>query len=303
MFIQSIGRIVKLGFVNFWRNGWLSFAATFIVMLTLLIVSVFLIFNLVIGATTDTIKAKIDLSVSFKESATDAEIQDLKLALKQRNDVVDVTYVSKQEALLRWQDMQEYDQKIREQVTSQDNPLPRSLEVKPISPESLTEINNFVSQDKYKPIVDEISYQKNKQLIEKLINITRFSKEIGIILSTIFIIISILVILNTIKLTIFTRDTEMEIMRLVGASDSFIRTPFLIEGALYGIFGTILSLFLVWLGLHLITPMVNNYLGQVLNLEQFFLKNFVWIAASEFFVAILISLTCSWISIRNNLKI
>ena len=299
----SMGRIAKLGLVNFWRNGWLSFAATFIMTLTLLIISVFLIFNLVINTTTESIKTKIDLSVYFDDSATDVQIRDLKFNLEQMSEVKQITSIDKNEAYKRWQEMQK-NEKIRSLVTEENNPLPRSLEIKTVSPESLEKVANIVSREEYKPFVRKVSYQENKLIVEKLINITSFSKKIGLILSIVFLIISILVIFNTIRLTIFTRETEIEIMRLVGASDSFIRTPFLIEGALYGVFATILSLFLIWLGLHFVSPMISRYLGEVsLNLEEYFLTYLPWIAFMELIGAILISVICSIISIRKNLKI
>ena len=336
---QIINRIIKLGLVNFWRNGWLSFAATFIMTLTLLTISVFMIFNLVIGSTTDAIKQKIDLAIYFQDSATDAQIRDLKFTLQQRNDVKEVIYLSKEDAYNRWQQTQK-NEKIKSLVTKENNFLPRSLEVKAVSPESLEAIANYISggnndvvsksdsgdvgqvlgintdgisvapsetestNQGYLSIIRKISYQENKNIIEKLINITKFSREIGIILSVIFLAVSILVIFNTIRLTIFTRETEIEIMRLVGASDSFIRTPFLIEGALYGIFATILSLLLIWAGLAMVSPMISRYLGDVsLNLKGFFLLNLPWIASLELMLAIMLSTSCSWISIRKNLKI
>ncbi|OGD67519.1 hypothetical protein A3F08_00975 [Candidatus Berkelbacteria bacterium RIFCSPHIGHO2_12_FULL_36_9] len=300
---QSIRRIIKLGFVNFWRNGWLSSAATLIMTLTLLIISVFLIFNLVISTTTESIKSKIDLSVYFSDEATDLQVQELKLFLQQRPDVKGVVFISKEEAFKKWQEVQK-NEKIRQLVTEENNPLPRSLEVKANSPENLDSIANFLSQETYKSMIRKISYQENKDVIQKLINITKFSQKIGLILSIIFIIISILVILNTIRLTIFTRQTEIEIMRLVGANDSFIKVPFLIEGTLYGIFATFLSMVLIWLGLYLISPMITKYLGEVsLDMEGFFLANLPWIVLFELLIAILISTTCSMISIRKNLRL
>jgi len=300
---QSTTRIIKLGFVNFWRNGWLSLAATLIMTLTLLIISVFLIFNLVISATTTSIKSKIDMSVYFEETATDMQIQDLQLSVQQRNDVREITYISKDEALKRWQTTQK-NEKIKLLVTANNNPLPRSLEIRANSPDDLDAIANFVGQDKYKTLVRKISYQENKGIVDKLINITRFSEKIGLILSIIFIVISILVILNTIRLTIFTRSTEIEIMRLVGANNSFITYPFIIEGVLYGFFATIISLALIWLGLHLISPMITNYLGDVpLGLEGFFTAHLPWIILLELLLSVLITTVCSLISIRKNLKV
>jgi len=336
MFTQSFSRIIKLGFTNFWRNGWLSMAATFIMTLTLVIISVFLIFNLVINTTTDAIKKKIDLAVYFNDSASETQIRDLRFILEQRSDVKEVKYISKEEAYQKWQVMQK-NEKIRSLVTAENNFLPRSLEVKAVNPESLDAIASFLSGGNneiiskndngdagqvlgvnsdsqpvsatnaskgYSSIIRKVSYQENKYIIEKLINITKFSQKLGIILSVIFLVISVLVIFNTIRLTIFTRETEIGVMRLVGASDSFIRTPFLIEGTLYGMFATILSLILMWLGLHFVSPMVTNYLGDVnLNLEGFFISNLIVIAALELVLSIIICIACSSISIRKNLKI
>lgn len=302
MFSQSFKRIVKLGLTNFWRNRWLSLAATLIMTLTLLTISVFLIFNLVVNETTQAIKEKIDLSVYFYDNVPDQKIQDLAAVLKERNDVTEVNFVSKEEAFNRWQQMQK-NEKIRSLVTAEDNPLPRSLEVKAKTPENLEGIANYLAGDQYKDSIRKISYQENKDIIQKLISITKFSQKIGLILSIIFVAISILVILNTIRLTIFTREDEISIMRLVGANEMFVKIPFLVEGVLYGIFATILSLILIWLGLHLVSPMITRYLGDVsLNLEGFFLNNIAWIALMEFAVAIFITSMCSLISIRRNLK-
>lgn len=303
MSFKTFKGIVKLGLVNFWRNGWLSFAATFIMTLTLLTISIFLIFNLVINETTSAIKEKIDLSVYFQDNASDDQVQQLKLSLKSRNDVTGVNYISKDEAFSRWKDMQK-NEKIRDLVTAENNPLPRSLEVKAVSPESLDGIASFITTSQYNSFIRKISYQENKDIIQKLINITSFSRKMGLILSSIFMIISILVILNTIRLTIYTRGTEIEIMRLVGANDIFIRIPFIIEGLLYGFFATIISLFLIWLGLHLVSPMISRYLGDVsLDLEGFFVGNLPWIALMELVVAVFVSTVCSLISISKNLKI
>lgn len=321
----SIYRIIKLGLVNFWRNRWLSFAATFIMTMTLLTISVFLIFNLVIKTTTEAIRNKINLSVYFEDNATDVQIRDLKFTLEQKYPNVQVIYVSKEDAYARWQEIQK-NERIKQLVTKENNPLPRSLEVKTDKPEELSGIADYLTKNSSvivstdqsannadtpidttqssTKIIRKISYQENKLIVEKLINITNFSKKIGFVLSALFVLISILVILNTIKLTIFTRETEIEIMRLVGASDSFIKYPFLVEGALYGIIATIISLLLIYIGLRVVSPMITNYLGSVqLNLEGFFTGNLLWIVLLELLLAILISVTCSLISIRKNLKI
>lgn len=296
-------RALKLGLINFWRNGWLSFIATLIMTLTLLIISVFLIFNLVIDETTKSIEEKMDLSVYFNDEAKDEEIYLLEKQLKSRPDVKSVEYISKDEALAKWRALN-ISQKVKEQVSEEENPLPRSLEIKAVSPEKIETIANYLSSEKFKTIIRRVSYQQNKDIIQKLIKITAFSQKVGLFLSIIFMTISILVILNTVKLAIHIRGPEIEVMRLVGANDLFVKLPFIFEAFLYAFFATLLSLLLIGLGLHYISPMISQYLGDVsLDLQGFFWQNLWLIFLLELAVSSILSISCSLISIKKHLKI
>ncbi len=303
MTFDGLKTITKLGFINFWRNRWLSLAATLIMTLTLLIISMFVLFNVVIKTTTDAIREKIDLVVYFNDDAPQEKIDDLRSSLALRSDVKTIQFISKEEAYKRWASLNTTD-KIKNLITAEENPLPRSLEIKATDPERLDNIATFISIDQYKPLIRSISYQKNKDIIQKLINITKFSEKAGLIASIIFIAIAVLVILNTIKLTINSREDEISIMRLVGASDIFIRIPFFIESALYGIFAAILTVIALGCGLNIISPIISRYLGSVnLNLSEMFWQFFWLILLLELVVGILISVICCFVSIRKHIKI
>lgn len=300
----SFQRIFKLGLTNFWRNKWLSLASTLVMTLTLLIITLFVVMTIVIGKTTDRIKAKMDITVYFKDSATTDEISDLQQNLASRSDVKEVHYVSKEEALQIW-DEQQKNLRIKELITPEENPLPRSLAIKAQDPAQLNEIANFLSSDTYQPIIHQISYEENKQIIDKLLAITSFIKKVGGIFSVVFILISILVILNTIRLAIFSRREEIEIMRLVGASDRFIRVPFVIEGTVYGVLACFLAIILMWLGILAMTPLINKYLGVSVseNMRSFFLARFALVFFMQFIVGILVGIGSSLFSIRQYLKV
>jgi len=242
---ESSYRIIKLGLTNFWRNRWLSFAATLIMTLTLLIISTFVILTLVIGKPTTSIRDRMDISVYFQDSASIEQIVGLQRQIAARADVKEVKYISTEEALEKFKTQQQ-GKKVADLINPEENPLPRSLEIKAMVAEELDTINQFISQNQFQPIIHNISYQDNKKIIERLIAITSFIKEVGWLMSGVFVLISILVIMNTLRLTIFTRKDEIEIMRLVGASDAFVRLPFVIEGLLYGILATFLAIGLVW---------------------------------------------------------
>lgn len=300
----SIRRITQLGLTNFWRNRWLSLASTLVMTLTLLIISLFVVMTIVINKTTDRIKSKMDITVYFKDSATTEEISNLQQNLAARADVSEVKYISKEEALQIWQERQK-NQRIRELVTSTENPLPRSLAIKATDPASLNSIADYVAADDFSSIIHKISYEENKAIIDKLLAITAFVKKIGWLFSAVFVIISILVILNTIRLAIFTRKDEVEIMRLVGASDRFIRVPFIVEGVLYGLIACILAIILMWLGIFLVSPLINQYLGQevVVNMRNFFFFHFALIFFLQLIVGVVIGIGCSMFSIRKYLKV
>lgn len=303
MKMESAKRIVKLGLTNFWRNRWLSFAATLIMTLTLLIISTFVILTIVIGKTTTSIRDRMDISVYFQDSASNEQIVNLQRQLAARSDVKEVQYISKDEALVRFKEQQQ-GRKVSQFINPEENPLPRSLDIKTTAAQNLEAINQFINQDQFKLIIHNISYQENKKIIDRLIAITSFLKEIGWLMSGVFVLISILVIMNTIRLTIFTRKDEIEIMRLVGANDSFIRVPFLIEGLLYGVLATVLAMALVWIGIAILAPRTEQYLGLAVSQQMvhFFVSHFWLMLFLELIVGMSIGVICSLISIRKHLK-
>lgn len=300
---ESGRRIIKLGLTNFWRNRWLSIAATLIMTLTLLIISIFVVLTLAVNKTTDSIREKMDISVYFNDTATVDQIVELQRKIAARAEVKEVKYISKEEALELFK-IQQQGKKVIEYINPDENPLPRSLEIKANEAKDLEAINGYVSKDDFKPIIHNISYQQNKKIIDRLIAITSFIKETGWLLSLTFVIISILVVLNTIRLTIFTRKDEIEIMRLVGASDIFIRVPFVVEGLLYGLLATIISTLLLSAGLAIMNPRITQYLGQSVTqrLDDFFWSHLLIIIGLQLLVGIVIGIICSLLTIRKHLR-
>lgn len=321
----TIKRITKLGFVNFWRNGWLSLAATLMIMLTLLTMGVFALLNIFINSTADGLKERIDLSVYFYENATEAQIKDLQFFLANRSDVKAVKYISKDEAFELWQ-KRAINPKVKGLVTREENPLPRSLQIKATNPESLEAIAKELSAEKYQPYIREVSYQKTKTTIDKLIRLTHFIRRVGWSLTIFLLLISLVVILNTIRLTVFTRRDEIEIMRLVGANSGFIRIPFSIESILYGLFGGFLAYLVIAILMTYFGPRLAAYFADIAAasttpyfylIEPYFLLpaagksvNFITSAVAlgqlgllQLGVGVLFAVSCSLIAIRRYLRI
>lgn len=306
-FWTTFYRIGKFSLLNFWRNRLLSIAATLVMTITLLIISIFTFLNLFVSATISAINQKIDLAIYFNEDTKEESILILQEQVKMLPDVKSVEYIDKAKALVRWQARQ-IDPRLREAVTEKDNPLPRSLEIKVTHPDKLETVAAYFDAPDIKPLVRKTSLHENKTTIQRLINMTKFIKKVGIAAGGFFLIVSVLIIFNTIRLTIFTRRDEIEIMKLVGATNSFVRWPFILEGILYGILGTIFSVLLIWLGFRFMSPVVNKYLGEVMTtwggtLLGFFQAQIFWIILLQLFVAIIIGSACSLVAMRKHLKV
>ncbi len=303
----TISRIFKWSLLSFWRNRLLSIAATLIMTLTLLTISIFVILNLIIGTTISVVQQKIDLVVYFTESTTEEEITSLQKQVEELPEIASVNYIDKDEALEKWR-QRPIKEELKEIATEKDNPLPRSLEVKVKDLEKLEEAAAYFEAEEIKPLVRKTSLHENQATIQRLLNMTNFLRKMGLIFSGFFILVSILVIFNTIRLAIYSRRDEIEIMKLVGATDAAVRWPFVMEGMFYGFLGTVLSTLFLFLGFKFLSPMVNRYLGDVMtqwggSLLSYFVAHLWQIILLQLVVGFLIGAGCSFIAIRKHLRV
>jgi cell division transport system permease protein len=270
--------------------------------LTLFTISFFVSLLVVADRTSTSLKDKVDISVYFNETTSKDQIFSIQNALLSRSDIKSVDYISKEKALERWRQVSEGDDKIRDAVSDTFNPLPRSLEIKTQNPEDLESVNQFVSSADYKPLIRDISYRKNKDLVDRLVKITQFIKYIGWVLSSIFVLISVLIIYNTIRLTIYARSNEIEIMKLVGASDWYVQGPFIVEGISYGILGSIIASLVLFMVSKLLLPVAEQYLGMDSVNSVSAGLDFGLIIAVQLFIGFILGVTCSLVAVRKHLK-
>lgn len=301
-------RASKLGFVNFWRNRWLSAAATLTVTLMLFTVSVFAVQSIVIYRTTEVLKSKIELVVFFADKATDAQIQALRQVLANRIDVKSVEYVSKEQAYQIFKSRPGSAQ-VKELVTPENNPLPRSLEIQATDPSRLAAISELLTNSDYQPLILSKSDQDaaQRQLIANLTDTARISRRNGLILSGIFFLVAVLMVFNTARIVIHAREDEIEIMRLVGSTAGFIRWPFILEGILYGAFGSIAATGMLWLflanDLVSATPLAS-ITGLLSGDMLSFFKQYFWIIlASQVVIGSLVSIAATVAAIRQRVKL
>jgi len=301
-FIITSERIIKMAAISFWRNRWLSLATTLIIILTLLIISVFTFLALLVNKTTVSMREKVDLVVYLRDSDSEDQISALSDLISSRPEVKSISYISKEEALSRWRTRYATDQNLQDIINENDNPLPRSLEVKTKNPEEIGQVADFLQSEDYAPLITRLSYQQNKDMIDRLVKITSFVKKIGSGLSVLFLIISILVVYNAIKLTIIARSDELAIMRLVGATDAYVRMPFVLEGVMYGIVAAVISSVTIVISYRILTPVFVNYLDIGYDVGAFMRTSLWEVVIIQLLIALLLGIFCSFWATRQHLK-
>lgn len=301
--MHSFIRMVKSGFSSFIRNGWLSVASITVMVLTLLTLSIFFILNIVLNTGIKTIQDKIDISVYFKDEATQNLVIDVQNELANMSAVRSIKYTSKADAIAKFKEQNKDNQALLDSINDPAFSLPSSLEVKVFDTNNLDKITSVLDKDVYKASIKKISYKENKEIINKLFRATNLTKQIGVIITIAFTLVSLIIIFNTVRIAIFARMEEIEIMKLVGATPWFIKGPFLIEGTLYGIISTIISMLVLSSVLYFAAPAIANYIGGVGdNISNFLRDNIGQVLLIQLGVGITIGVFSSWLAIRKHLK-
>jgi cell division transport system permease protein len=304
----TVERIFKTGAINFWRNIWLSIAAIAMMAITLTILLFAVVANATFSHTIDDTTSHIDVSMYLKDSVTTQQKDNLISQLKKVENVKTVTYISKTDALKSYEAQNATNTDLLAAISQTDNPLPASLNIKPVDPNNLQPIKDFLDRPNIQALQsDPTSYSGDrKAAIDKITRATHFFQQAGIIGIVVFILISMLIIFNTIRMAIFNRRDELVIMRLLGASTAFIRGPFVVETMLYGLVAAIISL-LVVAGIFAVASQTlqASSLGLLdINYSNSYFTNRLWqILTIQILAGILIGAASSMIATRRYLKL
>lgn len=300
----SIFRIIKTGFVNFWRNAWLSAAATMVSTVTLVILSVLFLLFALTSYSIKTIQNTVDVSVYFKLGLSEDQIMNIKQQLLNDPKVQSISYTSASQALEDFKQRHSADPNLLSSLNElNDNPLPATLHIKAVSLDDYPEIAGRLGQDQYKNFVTKVNFEDNQLIIERLSRILKFIITFGVGLIVVFCLIAILVIYNTITLTIYNRKEEVEIMRLVGATNWYIRGPFLVESLLYALFATIITSALLVPVFSKVMPKIAQYVNPQVSVFNQNIFNYWYIVIILLAVSLVLSFVSTLFAIRKYLKI
>jgi len=297
-------RIFRASWLNFKRNLGLSLATIFILLVTISLITSLFLFRKISQFLIADLEAKVDISVYFKEDAPEEEILKAEEKISKMPEVKEVEYVSREMAQEKF--IQKHKDNPLLMASLQElgeNPFLASLNIKAQKPEDYEIIANFLENSDFKDYIEQpIDYYQRKPIIDKLSLITSVVDKTGIGVSIILVFLSFLVAFNTIRLAIFNQREEISIMRLVGASNWFIRAPFLIQGIISGFFATLITIFISFLVCWFLGPKLEIFLPDF-NLKNLFFQNFWVLFLIQLLSAMALSIFSSLIAMRRYLKV
>ena len=301
--LTTLFRIIKNGFLGFRRNGWLSMATLSIIILALLVFEGIIIFNILTKTALTSLQDKIDISIYFKTNTPEDEILKTKKSLETLAEVKNIEYIPRDKALEIFKERHKNDSAISQSLEElQDNPLLASLNIKAYNPKEYAIIAGHLDEASFKGWFEKVTYAQNAVVIERLGRIIDTAQKGGLILIIFIALIAVLVTFNTIRLAIYSNREEIGIMRLVGASNSFIRGPYVVEGIIYGMIAGIVSIVIAGPVIYFASPYIKIFIPEI-NLWSYFGSHFFALLGYQLLFGIGLGIISSSIAISKYLKI
>ncbi|MCW1926695.1 permease-like cell division protein FtsX [Bhargavaea beijingensis] len=294
MKFSTLRRHFRESFKSLGRNGWMTFASVSAVTVTLLLVGVFVAIMLNLNKIADDLEHDVEMKVYVELAADEASTKALEDQISETPGVAEVIYSTRD---------QELDQMIRDfgedlKLYEQSNPLREAFYVKASDPQQTAKVARTI--DEY-PNTYEVVYGEGK--VEKLFDFLNFGRNAGLVLILALLFTAMFLISNTIRITIVARKTEIGIMKLVGASNSFVRIPFVLEGIWMGILGSIIPILAVVFGYlkfyDYAEPRLRGEMIQILAPTPFLYV----VIGILFFIGVFIGIWGSFMSVRKFLKV
>jgi cell division transport system permease protein len=286
---------VKRAWQGFWRNAIMSIAATATMVLMLLLLAGFWIIQTGLLAGLQFTEQKVEVVAYLQPNATDGQVDRLRQEIEARPDVASLTVVTRDEALEQFRERMQ--QQGREDLTQylDSNPLYASIEVKLTDPSAVGAVSDALDP-KVQPIVRNVI--NIEDLVNRVLTVTNILRTAGTVVLIVVGIIVLFIIVNTIRLAVLARAEEIEIMRLVGASDAFIRWPFVFEGAFVGFLGAVITLLVLALAAEPLSGFMTDFF-RVLPLQVGSLSRDLF--AIVMGAGVGLGILGSWLSVRTYL--
>ena len=301
--VVTLTRIIKYGLQAFVRNGWLSVSTISIMILAAIVFEGLVLFNVMGKTAIVSLQEKIDISVYFKSNAAEDYVLSVKKSLENLSEVRNVEYVSSEAALAEFKKRHENDAALGQAIDELDrNPLLASLNIKAKDPSQYKVIADYLETKTLKDQIEKVTYAQNQVVIDRLVAFIDSLRKGGIALTVFLSLLAVVVTFNTIRLAIFSASEQINIMRLVGASNAFIRGPFIVEGIIYGFISTIISFFIVLPLVSVISPSIHSFIAEI-DLSVYVNTNIASIFLYQLLFCVGMGIVSSYIAVRRYLYV
>ncbi len=305
MIWTSFKRVVSTGGKSFARSGAVSFATVLVMTTTLLIIGFLIFLSALLSHTLGLVEDKVDVNVYFTIDAAESEVLAVKDAVEAMPEVASATYTSRDAALAEFRERHANDELTLQALEELgENPLGASLAITATDSTKYEAIVNRLSSDELgaASIIDRVNYYQNKAVIDRLTGAIKTMEKGGLVIVILFAAASVIIALATVRLAIYSARDEIAVMRLVGASNMYIRGPFIIAGVISGVVAALIALFLFYPATWYAGAKLSSWLGGF-NLFDYYLSHFALVFGILVGSGILIGALASWLAVRRYLRV
>ena len=300
----SLIRIIKFAFQDIVRNIGLSFMTIFILILMLLSINTLVVINVLTSEAVSSIKDQIDISIYFNHEASDEEIDEIKTYVNSFPEVLSIAYLNKDQVLENFKNEHKDSEDVMSALNElSENPLGSTIVVKTRDPRDYTKIITALSVPEYENIIEAKTFANSQKAIDRINIITNQVETFAIFLSALFAIIAFLIIFNTIRVAIYTHRSEISIKKLVGATNWFVRGPYVVESLVFSVLSLGLSYLATFFTLKFLDPFVAVVFNKEAILLSYYQNNFWEIVLLQFVLVFLITLVSSLLAMRRYLRV
>ncbi len=304
--ITGLYRIWKFALINYARNLWLTFVTVFTIVVTLVLISMAIIFNGAFDHVIGQFHEKLDVSVYLKTDTAPEQVSVLKEILEKSSTVKQVDEITPDDALAHFKEEFKDNETILSALdTLGENPLGTTFVVTLVDKDKYTELNTIIRGDNFAPFIylDTSNQDDYERLRERIIVLSNTITNISFIIVLAFIVYSLIVLANTIKIGVYSQREEIGIMRLVGADAWFVKVPFILQSVLYSVTAIIIVVPIVYFAGSFLQSMFHGFLsGYNFDIIVFINQNFGLIFGGQLFVSIAVNIVTSSFAVSKYIK-
>ncbi len=300
----TFGRVLSYAWKNFTRNAWIGLTTIFVLILAILSVNVLVGVNALVNRSIEVLEERIDLSVFFKVDTPEAVMEQARFFMASLPQVRDVTLLDPEESLQQFRDVHFDDPEIIAALDElEENPLGASLIIQAKRTEDYPFLLEALQNPQFDFAIESKTYDDHAEAIARVRDIGKSARLFGIVLIAIFAIFSVLIVYNTVRVAIYTQREEIGIMRLVGASGAFVRSPLVVQSLFLALFALGVSAAIIAAIIVTVEPRLASFFGgSSPGLQAYYVNNLPSIIAIQAGGLLVIVALSSWAAVGKYLK-